>query len=40
MKVNFHLFINSLLCGGVKLLSQVNVFNDLSGVFEGLVPLA
>lgn len=39
MKVNLYLFINSLLCGRVKLLSQVNVFNDLSGVFESFVPL-
>lgn len=40
MKVNLYLFINSLRCGRVKLLSQVNVFNDLSGVFECFVPLA
>lgn len=40
MKVNLYLFINSLLCGRVKLLSHMNVFNDLSGVFESFVPLA
>jgi len=40
MKVNLYLFINSLLCRSLKLLSQVNVFNYLSGVFESFVPLA
>lgn len=37
-KISSYLFINSPLCRQVKLLSHVNVFNDLSGVFESFCP--